>query len=74
MRSMSARFDKLLEIRKEKGVGSINPGLVSCLNAYSRVESLRCQVRFAEAELEHAIRGLDHPDYDSQFEGWERTK
>lgn len=68
------RLEALLRRYRDKKGGSINPDLMTAVNAYHKVEHLKMSLRFAEAQLEHAVRGLAHADYDSIFEGWERAE
>ena len=70
----SNRLSILLERYSEKKNGAINGDLMVVINCNSRVENLKAQLRFAELELSHAMRGLDHKDYDFMFEGWAGTK
>lgn len=68
-----SRFEILMARYAESKCGSINADLMMVINCQSKVERIKMEMRFAEMELSHAIRGLDHQDYDSIFEGWERV-
>jgi hypothetical protein len=47
--------------------GAINSDLMTVIYAHQKVEQLKIALNHAEAELAHAVRGLEHPDYDAQF-------
>lgn len=67
---MSKRFSILFDRVKEKGASSVSAGLMSVIAANSKVTRLQLELRAAEQEFEHALRGLEHKDYDYIFEGW----
>lgn len=67
------RFNVLLKRFLDKKNGSINADLMVPITAHLKIQDLKMKLRFAEMELVHAMRGLDHSDYDSVFEGWERA-
>lgn len=70
---MNNRLKILLARLEEKKRGSLNPDVSVAANAYYAYEQALMELRFAEARLQHAVRGLEHKDYDSLFEGWSRT-
>ena len=67
-----SRFDILLNRYAEKKSGSINHDLMQVIFASNEVQRLKMELLHAEQALKHAVRGLDHRDYDDIFSGWER--
>jgi hypothetical protein len=69
-KSSNNRLEILLARFADKKNGSINTDLMVVINTHAKVENIKMQLRIAEAELSHALRGLEHKDYDTVFEGW----
>lgn len=69
---MSEKFKILMERYNRLRGGGINADLMLAVNLHHEIERLKCSLRHAEMQLEHAIRGLEHKDYDAAFDGWTR--
>lgn len=62
---------KLL-IERVDGKKNVPPDIEEAAFAHVEFDKALANLLRAEGKLEHAMRGLEHHDYDAVFEGWVR--